>query len=433
MKIRMILFRTNATGEILQTRHISDEVIRRLSCEEDAGDERYIRSGELIVEAYQTIPYIAAISTLKQWIAVYLNDILYNVYQHPGEDEWFETNETPQGQVYSYRLFPIQRVFYEDLKRTVIEYSATSTHWSYDLDGALASIAEIAQEDDPVPTTDKWVFQLGYMLEGMEGRTNDYGYEVSEINSLLVTDADETPVIWRGYSLPDTALEEDIIAWTFVQQDVPLIEFNYTWMDLFKLIAARYGAFIQVEHSLEAGDIEGQTLGVIVKFTPKNVESIFSPVQIAINDLKILSKKSTNGDYQANGIKISGPNWEEALGNTTTGHQINIQVDFVNDYFSQPITDFETALMAAVADLDGSNEFTGSLFENFGVTHYGNWRDSGDGFQIRCSLFYEDAGERKALKVLDQIQEGDNLLQIMSLSFDKEGIANIKGTVIYPT
>lgn len=425
MKISFKLKAVNTadTGEIVEVQDISAQVFNRLTIDETVGDEFFIKSSDIILEILGVLPQINRLPVGNNWIAVYVNDLLFNVYQHPGPANYVEYNQ--KNGVYKYRLYAIQKVFYDHLKSTILQYSTDAHAWNYDLADAILTIDEISVENDtgtPVTTSDRAGFSLGDMLNVLVTHDNYYGYKINSMTTPIPTTNDnDLPIIWRGLSIDVGDTNENKINLNFYENGADI--FHTTWMDILKLAIFGWNAFVRVRPTFANDD-----LSIDVSLIPKANADLATPIE----NVQWLERTRVPKKYQLDGIQLSGENFEYTQGEVEGANVFSRSIE-ISDY-DEPIANHSLKLYWAAGDYNGGTgkyELTAPYFASGLVEiNYDNIISLGNGFEGKAMLIYEDGGAEQVLQVLDQILIGEETIQLNTMRADASGKASIEGIVI---
>lgn len=414
-----VYFRTDyETAGVNNSQNINS-IINKFNIEETVGDEFFIRSGEIALNSRSLLPFNNTPSQWN-WLALYYNDILYNVYLvgHLEEDYRY-TDFDVTSNLYSLRLKPIQQVFYEHLKKTIIIRNATSGFWSYNLGAAKVVIDAIREDNQSAPTfiLNRWGFSLGDMLATLVSTgimTNQFGYYISDFqlpDDLPLKDADNLPILFRGQSLDEGASASFAILETFENPGT-------VWLDIFKIALFAFNSFLKI-----VPKIIDNKLSIEFHMVPR------VDITGTGSEKKWIKRKKIRYKYKIDGVRISGTNFEYTQGNW----------DGNNAYDkSAPIADPDTTIAfgderlywAAGDFLSGTGEY--DILENdFNVgyfstglvqPYYDNILTDGDGYE--GSIIFAGEG------VLDKIEIGSDIIQLNRITIDDEGIASIEGIKI---
>jgi len=423
------LLQVAGDGTITADRRIDSSIIRRADFDETVGDEFFCKSSDLIIESIGELPILYSLPVKQNWIACYVNGLLFNVYRHPqnadtGDLDYLEHDEKTDR--YKFRLYPLQKVFYDHLAATVLQYSSTSTEWNYDLDAAIVSIKEIEVHNElgvPTSTLDRAGFSIGDMIVGLVGKDNDYGYVISGLNHpILLYNSSDLPILFRGLSKDDGDTAENIINFTFYEDGADI--FHVTWMDVFKLIIFGWNAFIRVQPT-----IISSTLGIDVSIIPK----INATISFAISAVQWIERRRVREKYKLDGVKLDGKNFSYSQG-SESGNVLSRSVDIAD--YSAPIENEDKELYWAEGDFDGGvsqYDLVAPYFASGKVqTWYDNMITTGDGYEGKAFLNYFAGAppQENLLTALSQIAIGDETIQLNTLRFDATGVADIEGIII---
>lgn len=424
------LLQVAGDGTITADRWIDSSIIRRADFDETVGDEFFCKSSDLIIESIGELPQLFSLPVKQNWLACYVNGLLFNVYRHPqnadtGDLDYLEHDEKTDR--YKFRLYPLQKVFYDHLAATVLQYSSTSTEWNYDLDLAIISIHQIATTNEiggvETSTIGRAGFSLGDMIISLIGKDNDYGYVISGLNHpILLYNSSDLPILFRGQSIDDGETAENIVNFTFYENGGDI--FHVTWMDIFKLIIFGWNAFIRVQPT-----IISSKLGIDVSIIPK----IAADIGFTISAVQWIERRRVREKYKLDGVKLDGKNFSYEQG-SASGNVLSRSVDIAD--YNQPIDNNDKTLYWAEGDFDSGDsdyDLVSPYFASGKVqAWYENMITTGDGFEGKAFLNYFAGAppQENLLTALSQIAIGDETIQLNTLRFDATGVADIEGIII---
>jgi hypothetical protein len=403
-------FDTDVYGDISNLGTLTDIDIADIKFEQFVGDEMWLESGELILETYTQI-------TAKDWISLYINNILAEVFS------FREVQVDEKGGKYTYILYPIQKTFIKDLTDELINYTTVPYDWSYDiLDAEIVNILFKVKDGDGNTQTGTNVsgFQPLPMIKSMIGKSARKGYYIYAANFDGSTISDlisEHGTLIRGTGVLSSDTDQNRINKTFSTDGTTVFDVN--WFQIFTLCSLSYNAFIKITPIIVSGTPD--KLAVTVDIMPRENVSAGSPISV----LTFIERVKENNKYQIDGVLISGNNFDYKLSNWESEKTYKRTVDLSDALINE--ADYATALYYNRYNSDPPDPFfnTGNEVDNF----YSGLVSSGDGYDGECEIIYND-GSEKLLKVLDQVTFNSTTIMINKLSVGVSVRAKFEGVVI---
>jgi len=419
-------FGTNTAGAVThEMTEITDVKQEDLRFEQTVGDEMWIESGDLILKTYT--PDIFLITAFPQpdviWVALYINDILADVYRDIVLDSYDEKTG-----MYEYRLSPIQKIFLDDLKNTLVRYSADTDSWNYNIGDSDLIIKEITLQTGgtPVNILNVYGFSLVDLVNSHLGQHNDYGYAIGSTTQFgPVLTSDNLPILFRGNSVTSGLPLSEAIDKTFYEDGAEL--FHMTWFDLYQLAIFGWNAFIWVR-PVFVTNFGTDYLNVYLRILPRINQAPSGPIE----DLVFAERKRIYGKHRIDGVRLTGLNFTYEQGAVGGDNVFTREVAIADYDEDEPYA--STTLYWAVGDYDsgvGKYDLTFPYFASGIVENYYLYMISdGDGIEAKCEIVYND-GSEKVLKVLDQVTIGDDTFQVTRIrQGGKSALAEIEGIVI---
>lgn len=308
---------TTNGGNILTTTTGIDNILDGFVLEQNAGDERIILSGDLLLKHRELLDYTWSLSTRKAWFLVYYNSVLYDVFELLDFDEVVEEKYDLNTRIFESRLPSISGIFYKNIKQKLLEYEATSTRFNYALQQGIVSIDDVRilnSTGAQLTKLDVYGFSLGDVLANLAGKDNQDGFVIRNVtlNNIPSIGDDDLPILFRGdgYTIGITSLQ-DAINNTFYQNEDTDELYKLTWGDLFKLAIYGWNCFIKTTPV-----IESNTLKLDIEFVSK------VKLDTSGASTKIWSKLRRNQrQYKLDGVILEGSNFtfvkREQEGNVT--------------------------------------------------------------------------------------------------------------------
>jgi len=402
-------FDTNPRGEISNLTELSAVNIKDIRFEQQAGDELWIESGELTLKTYAAI-------TAGDWMALYINNILADVFS------FREVEYDVKRAIYTYQLFPIQKIFMDDLAETLVEYSADSESWNYNIPDAevsLLSISVLDGDGNPQTANDVAGYQPLRMVKAMIDTSERIGYFVSSARfdgSTITDSANDKGTLFRGLSIADSETDQNKINFTFNTDGVT--DFDMNWLQVFTLLAHSYNAFVKVTPEIVSGTPD--RLGIIIDIMPRIYVTAGTPISV----LTFAERNRVYWKYQLQGVKITGLNFEYKQGGWNAVNIIEKSVDVGSYTVAEP--DYATMLYYRGYSLGNPPYFESGVVE----TYYADMLANAHGYEGKCLLNYND-GSEKLLKVLDQVSFDSTTIMINRLSINsRAALATFEGIQI---
>jgi hypothetical protein len=422
IEMRFKYFRTEDDGEIISEEFIDDSIIQGTDFDETVGDEFWIKSSDLNIETIGILPFTGSLPPKKHWIAVYINDMLFNVYQHP---ELKYLSYDKKNNRFKYRLYAIQKIFYDHLDSTVLQYSNTATDWNYNLPSAILAIKEISVKDEsgtPLSILNRAGFSFGDMLISLINKHNEYGYVIDGVtHPVLYYPSDDLPILFRGLSKDISESAETKINFTFYEDGGDI--FHVTWMDIFKLAIFGFNAFLKVQPR-----IENDYLSISIFLIPKINADLDG---FATTKVQWIERRQVMEKYKLDGISLNGKNFNYSQGDDRGN--VLVRSVKVADY-DQPIAGEDKTLYWAAGDFDSGvskydlvNPYFASGLVN---PYYEDMITSGNGWEGKAFINYFIGSTENLLSTLTQVKIGDETVQINTMRFGADGVADVEGIVI---
>jgi len=420
MEFRLDMINTEERGVILETRR-NISILGKVSVDDTIGDQEFLRSNDFTFETRSELEPFPSDFT---WLALYVNDRLYNIYSWPGKYKEYEVKHPK----YLYKAEPIQKKFYDDLSVMAIQYEGSDQEaWNYGVNDAALTIKAINGNQD------RYGFSLGLLLEGLLNRSDFQGYKVLALNHEIETPATdiEIPLVFRGDSKPTTDTIENAVNFTFWKDGST--EFNLTWLDTFKLIIFGRNAFVRVSGIMIDGEL-GIQLDAIPK--TKGLSSI-NPANVRWKERKKILEK-----YKLEYIKITGHNFTYELGNSAKLLKFEKEVPCAD--YGIGLTEAPSIyahrfflVMAGYEPGQGEWEIAPSYFKN-GTNYlvdgfYQDLLDFGNAYQGKVKWNYPTGFDKDLLRVGDKISIGNESVFVTSLRADRNGDASIDAIIVDET
>ena len=181
MSWRFDLFQSyKNSGSIVNAQTVTD-IVGDFTLEKTIGDQFFIKSGDLSLTLKAPLPIPVSVST-SNWLAAYYNNRLVDVFYYGDTDDpdnqydFLEYDE--KNGVYKTRLKSLQWYLFTAFQNTLVEYSATSTDWAYNLSTAIITVERLrAYQGDGVyiDTLNAGAFSLNTIPQIIAGKTNGHG------------------------------------------------------------------------------------------------------------------------------------------------------------------------------------------------------------------------------------------------------------------
>jgi len=411
-------FRTDPLDAEIDGNQSINSIIRRFSFEETVGDEFENKAGDLSLMMIDLLPYNGS---YYNWLAAYYQDTLYNVYYIGSADDDLRYYEFDvKNKIYKVRLKPIQGLFYEHLRDTVIADAVQSRMWGFNLGVVAKVIIEKIRESSNGSSfiLNRWGFSLGDILTNLQStgdKTNQYGYYISNYSlpdDLYLKNSNDLPIIFRGLSEDESVAAGAVIASTFT-------DYNVSWLNIFKIAIFAFNCFLYIIPKIISGK-----LAIEFHFIPRIY--ITGTGQGAT----WIERKFDRFRYKIDGVHLKGINFEYSLGNIESRNLFDRDIDIGNP--DTVIAQFSETLFCAGGDYISANDQYDILDDNeynvgfftldLSSTYYQDMIDSGHGYSGKI-LFN---GER----VLDKLSVGSDIFQITRLNINENNEADIEGIIL---
>lgn len=419
-------FGTNTAGVVTHAlAEVTDVKQEDIRFEQTVGDEMWVESGDLIVKTYTA--GIFTINAFPQphitWVALYINEKLADVYRN----RILESYDEKTG-LYEYRLSPIQKIFFDDLKKTLVRYSVDTNSWNYNIGNSDLIIKEITLQTGgtPINILNVYGFSLVDLVNSHLGQHNDYGYSIGSITQFgPVLTSDNLPILFRGNSVTSGLPLSEAIDKTFYEDGDE--QFHVTWFDLYQLAIFGWNAFVWVRPVFVTA-YGSDYLNIYVRIIPRINQAPSGP----IDDIVWAERKIVYGKHRIDGVKLSGINFTYEQG-AVDGNNVFIRDVAIADYNkNEPYA--STTLYWAAGNYDsgmGKYDLTSPYFASGLVENYYAYMISdGDGVEGKCEIIYND-GSEKLLKALDHVTIGDKTMQVTRIrQRGNSALAEIEGIII---
>lgn len=402
-------FDTNPIGEISNLTDLTALRIDDIQFEQSVGDEMWLESGEITIQTYTQI-------TASDWIALYINDILAEVF------DFRQVKYDEKRGKYTYNLYPIQRTFMDDLAAKLIDYSADTEDWAYNLPDAEVELLSFTVKDgdgNDQTGTDVSGYQPLRMVLAMVGTSHRIGYYVNAANydgATITTAANDKGTLVRGTGISTAETDQNKINGTFSTNGTE--DFDVNWFQIFRIISLSYNAYIKITPIIVSGTPD--RLGIIIDIMPRVNVSAGTPVSVA----SFVERVKVNSKYRIHGVLITGLNFEYRLSNWQSPNAYQRDID-VYDY---TVNEADYAIALYYRGYTGGNApyFNGGG----GVdSYYSGLVSSGHGYDGKCNINYNDGAE-KILKVLDQVSFDSTTIMLTRLRLGLSSLADYEGIII---
>ena len=410
------------TGAISNKQNITD-VIDGFRIEQSVGDEQRILAGDLQLRLLSALPFDTSFS-LMNWLAVYFNSGLLNVYYLGSRlDANYEYESLDEANaIYQARLFSIQKVFFDDLREIKIGYTGVAGGWNSNLGNAIVEVDSIkfkTSTGTPASALNRAGFSIGDMISQKTGSTNSRGYifGVDGAVGLPVANSNDLPILHRGLSLDIGETDQNIIQHNFPSPQI-------TWHDFYQLVTFGFNAFISAKPQ-----IVGSDLHILIKITPKINLPVGSTISTDWSKRNRLRYK-----YRIESLKLEGGNFAYSLGSLLSeSADLERSISWINDP-DENIPDSQDYLYWVAGAynsgtgqyeiLDGSGDPRGYFQSGLVEPYYDDMITDGHGYQ--GSIRY--TGQN----VLDQVEitSGGEVIQILNLVAKSDRMADIEGVII---
>lgn len=301
---------TETSGTVYSEMTIDTSIINNFNINDTVGDELYLRSGNLNLELKSALTYNAS---YKNWIVVYLNNVLHNVYYFPGNKD--RTYDEKRG-FYKYTFYSIQQYFWELANDLVLENETDSDNWNYNLNTLSKKCYYLPKyKADMVSRncTKRWVFALGDLLDCIETKHNSNGFKVNAVVHNVTKTGYALPVLWRGDGVFDTETAANAVNKTFKQDDLGDHIFEFTVIDITNEPATD-GTSIYT-HNSSTYTITGSDLSDYYKFSVSGVSTWPEVGSVYVNDGTYYTVTRVVNNGTTGSLICSGDSDPEASGN----------------------------------------------------------------------------------------------------------------------
>jgi len=398
------------------------DVVNDFTIFEDAGDEFFIRTGDLSLNLLSPLPFNALAGT-HNWLAVYVDSVadanLYNVY-HIGELTWYNRSflrKDEKRNIFQTRLSSIGAKFYRDIDQRLVTFSATTTDWEFDLvANSVEQLDQIHQENPSIFHQDRMGFSPGDMIINLKAKTSDVAYKISDVDTTIpIAQASLVPFLFFGISFPIASDEKAAIEGTFTNRGI-------TWKNIFEIVAFTENAYIVPRAEIIAGE-----LNLDILMPQKVNDGGGSPVTVAW-----IERSITPNGFRIDGVNILAPRTDYRLGNIDSGNVFianlkygnpNIAGIDVNDLViaEGTLISGPTPLIYRVLDAGGTDMQEYIISSNI---------DPNFNNQLAAGDFYEGSIEFTGEKLLDRIVIDSNNVHLTLIEAPRNGPARVEAVVL---
>lgn len=409
----------HSTGVIIDREDVTN-IVRGVSFDWNVGDEFYIKTSELSIKTTAPLPY-SPIPTTYNWLVVWRDAFVHSVfYIGNGLDLEYEylTRDDKTG-LYTSTLPSIDKVFYDHLKSTNVEYSALSESWNFHISQAQVTLDRILGKDDTgtysIDSLDRAGFSLTDMILWMGLKTNNFGYFLSTPVLPFPFDGDDDlPIIYRGASRDIGETAQVIIDHNFTGSGLK-------WIDLFRYVIFAYNSFVKITPDL-SGLPEELVLGL--SFIPKTQADL-----VTAKTFKWIDRKFVKYKYRIDGVDLTGGNFSYQQGNVEKGNTFSRAID-IYDPDERVELNSEKLFWSNGTYQSGTDSYSivsGGLPQPYfksGVveSYYDNMLSNGHG--------YEGKIKYEGQVILDQGVVGSDTFQLNRIKLKDDGIATVEGLVL---
>jgi len=194
MAFNIALLTVSTAGVISNTTNIDSSIIRGFTITHTVGNELYLEAGDLLLKTNDAISWASGINMVKvEW-----DSILFNIYVWDTNLDSYEKDEKTG--YYQYRLRSIQKHFYKLLAETQVADPGTGK-WGNAYVGTIKTIEvmTIYMETGSSMAHDRYGFPLGSLLDGLEGKHNNYYFVIGIVTHPCILPPNENCLmLWRG-------------------------------------------------------------------------------------------------------------------------------------------------------------------------------------------------------------------------------------------
>jgi len=202
-------------------------------------------------------------------------------------------------------------------------------------------------------------------------------------------------------------------------------EWEVTWHDILKIASIYRNAFVMVKPKVESG-----VLKVDIDIRPRRKTADASPITAAT----WIERKRLINHYAVQGAIISTGNYDMPVGNTDARYLLEktIPVSEPLVYNENSLVDLYLGITQQKTGSPGydytrpDEVFWDGYFTSLLEVLYDDYLDGVTGFEGTVIPYYDDSGTDKALRILDQLNEGSDYMQIISIKLKKRGFAAVK-------
>lgn len=418
MSWRFDLFQSyKNSGSIVNAQTVTD-IVGDFTLEKTIGDQFFIKSGDLSLTLKAPLPIPVSVST-SNWLAAYYNNRLVDVFYYGDTDDpdnqydFLEYDE--KNGVYKTRLKSLQWYLFTAFQNTLVEYSATSTDWAYNLSTAIITVERLrAYQGDGVyiDTLNAGAFSLNTIPQIIAGKTNGHGVIIGsvQIGDLPIIGDDDLPVVYRGGAGGGT--NQQIIESTF--DDYPT-----AWIEIFRYLSFIYNAFVVFTPVITGGNLYAR-IDVVPKIN-LTAGSATTPVY--------RSRTYKRRKYRIDGVRLKGHNFEYTQGNVESDNVFEREVNLSDPEQADDLADERLYISVGTfvsgftySIVDGSANPLPYLAGGLVEPYYSGMITAGDGVEAEINLGAED--------VLSQINAGSDVAQINRITARRTGPAKIEGIVL---
>ena len=445
---RMVYMGSDSSGVVQEKAEIT-AIVNNFKVEKTVGDELFIRSGDITIDTLDPLPLSTLGSVVKDYFALYLNGSIFDIYYV--KDRLTFNKKDEKRDRYSTRLSSIQKLVYEAFTDVIVEHSVTFGDWGTGAAAAAVTCEQIRVDrpNDPIKSdTDRWGFSLGDLLANISG-TNGNHFSINAVSFPgPLMNSDDLPILYRGTG-------QDVGAVTAAQAvDATFKDFKTTWIDLFKIASLSFNAFIKVTGTVaEASGTE--TVSVDIDIIPR-IELTAGSTKPAI----WLERSRENQKFKVDGVVLTSTFLDDSIFQNVPTFIFSLDKNGTRIWppieggklFKKNIgvsspqgfpPDYTVVLYQSWGDFDGvsskyeivetdnqmrpyfdSRFLTGPTFPFVDLVgpFYADIITDGDGFSGQISYNGED--------LLDQVDIGDEVLQISKISIDRKKKVSIQGIQI---
>lgn len=401
---------TNLHGTISNIYDIDSPVVRDYSIEHSVGDEKWIKAGELNLNVRTPI---TSDNSLFNWIAVYLDGVLLDIYKLEMPYIPDDYDEKYLTEIHS--LKSMQNIFLSECKTEPLQYETSIQHWNYALKDAYVRI--VAVQYDGIVYLSRAVFPLFGVIGAMAGRDVESGYKIGTVNhNMPLPNEDGVAVLWCGTGTEYSQSAQTIINQTFLTGATK-------WIDIFNIASITTNSFIGCKPRISSG-----ILYLDIYLTPK----INLTPASGISNIRWHERKKIKHKFQIGGVDLTGNNFSYQQGDVEGDNVFKRDIGVSNYLYTDD--QYTEHLFLALADYSIAAAAYDLVipFEQSGLIepYYANMIADGHGYEGNIKATYLDGSTIKVVSTLDIIQVGSNYAQVNNLTIDKNGYANIDAIIL---